>query len=271
MWRVGRNLYCRARGEIANNLATNGETYVQSCVLHGASTLTDKHVTLFDVGANLGEWTRALLHQCPDADCQDLRLYLFEPVPTTFARLQDNIAHLDQKDHARCFPLALSNKTGEAEMVILSESGGSNSLQFDASLAANALGRVKIRMNTLCNFCLEESIDHIHLLKCDTEGNDANVLEGAAAFLREERIDVVQFEYNHRWVYARRFLKDIFDLTDDLPYHVARIMPDHIEVFNGWHFELERFFEANYLIVHDRALPWFNSHMGQFDGSNVYV
>jgi hypothetical protein len=55
-----------------------------------------------------------------------------------------------------------------------------------------------------------------------------------------------------------------------LPYCVARILPNSIEVLPAWHPELERFFEANYLLVHDRAICWFDARMGVFDVSNTY-
>jgi hypothetical protein len=96
------------------------------------------------------------------------------------------------------------------------------------------------------------------------------VLRGAYELLREERIDVLQFEYNHRWIYSRAFLKDVFALVADLPYEVARITPDALETLPGWHFELERFFEANYLLVRRPALDWFACRRGGFDASNIY-
>jgi hypothetical protein len=111
----------------------------------------------------------------------------------------------------------------------------------------------------------------VHLVKSDTEGHDLRVLSGARKMLSQGRIDVFQFEYNQRWITARFFLKDAFALVAGMPYTVARIRPSHIELFEAWHFELERFFEANYLIVHERALGWFDVQRGGFNGSNVYV
>jgi hypothetical protein len=32
LWRAGRALYCYARGEVTNDIETNGEAYVQACV-----------------------------------------------------------------------------------------------------------------------------------------------------------------------------------------------------------------------------------------------
>ncbi len=57
----------------------------------------------------------------------------------------------------------------------------------------------------------------------------------------------------------------------DLPYRVARVRRDHIEVFDEWHPELERFFEGNYVVVHEPALAWFDARHGTFDAANTYA
>ena len=270
LWRAGRYLYCRARGEVANAIETNGEAYVQACVIKGTQS-SEIPLTVFDIGANLGKWTTSLLAQIPEERAGQARITMFEPVPSTYEKLLKNMKGLEHGGMAKAWPLAMSNGEGEAEMVILSESGGTNSLEFDHELARQALNKVKIRKDTVDHFCQQEKIDHIHLLKCDTEGHDAHALEGVRAMLTGEQVDVAQFEYNQRWIYARSYLKDVFDLIDGLPYSVGRIQPGMIEVFESWHFELERFFEGNYLIVHDRALDWFNIRKGRFDSSNTYA
>ncbi len=270
MWRAGRYLYRRARGEVANNIETNGEAYVQASVLAGAGT-SKMPLTVFDVGANLGEWARLFLSQIPAQLISSARILMFEPVPATYDKLKVNISQFENGHVAQAYPLAMSNQAGEAEMVVLSETGGTNSLHFDENLAISAIGCAKIEKTTLDAFCKSEGIEHINLLKCDTEGHDAHALFGAREMLHAGRLDVAQFEYNHRWVYARSYLKDMFDLIEDLPYRIARICSNHIEVFEAWHFELERFFEANYLIVHESVLSWFDARCGVFDESNTYA
>jgi FkbM family methyltransferase len=269
-WRVGRRIYCKARGEVANDLAANGEAYVQASVLKATQSL-EAPITVFDIGANIGDWTRSLLSQLPRARVSTTKVYLFEPVPATLARLRENLSGFPNNEAAQVYPVAISDSEGLAEMVVLSETGGTNSLEFDERLAASASEVVTVKKATLTAFCAAQGIAHIHLLKCDAEGHDARVLKGALPLLKSGRIDVAQFEYNHRWIYARAFLKDIFNLVDGLPYHLARVCPRNIEVFEAWHPELERFFEGNYLIVREPALAWFDAWCGKFDDSNTYA
>lgn len=269
-WRLGRYIYLQARGVVANNIDTNGEAYVQACVLRGAGN-SGVPLTVFDVGANLGAWTSSLIKQAPADLVERSKIWMFEPVPETFKKLKNNVNQMENGHIAEAYPLAMSDEAGESEMVVLSETGGTNSLEFDDKMAAGAIKKVKIKKTTLDTFCREHGVGHIHLLKCDTEGHDAHAVLGAREMLREGRLDVVQFEYNHRWIYARSYLKDMFDLIDGLPYRLGRICPDHIEIFKEWHFELEHFFEGNYVIIREPALVWFDAREGTFDVSNTYA
>ena len=265
-WRSGRWLYALARGEVLNDMATNGEAYVQSIVIANTK-LTADPFTVFDVGANLGEWTRLFLAQLPEIRLATTRLFVLEPVPSTYARLLTNLHGSAKSSVARTFQVAASDAAGSAEMAIFGEEGGTNSLEFDGTASADVIRVEKIDLAT---FCETHDVQHIHLLKCDTEGHDSLVLKGALDLLRSGRIDIAQFEYNHRWIYARAFLRDVFDLVADLPYRVARVCPHHIEVFESWHPEMERFFEGNYLLVREPALQWFDAHRARFDISNTY-
>lgn len=267
-WRAGRRLYCHARGEVANAMASNGEAYVQGCVLRACEVVPGP-ITVFDIGANVGEWTRMLLDQTSGARGEALKVYMFEPVPSTYTKLEKNVAAMGKAVHT--FQLALSDRASMDRMALLSETGGTNTLEFDDEIGANALGVIEIEKTTLATFCTDREITHIHLAKCDTEGHDLHVIKGALELLQANRIEVLQFEYNHRWIYARAFLKDVFNLLVGLPYHLARVCPAHIEVYEAWHPEMERYFEGNYVIVREPALAWFDARFGTFDVSNTFV
>jgi FkbM family methyltransferase len=271
LWRAGRRIYCAARGEQrSSDIATNGEAYVQTCVVKAAPAGERLHI--LDIGANQGDWTKSLLRQLP-AERRDqslVKIDLFEPAPATIVRLghallETGLAHL-----AEIHPLAMSETAGVGSMAIMSETGGTNTMHFDGFVSTNPPGGwVEVRRTTVTEFCRSRGVQRVHLAKCDTEGHDLSVLRGAREMLAEGRIDVFQFEYNHRWVYSRTYLKDVFDLTKGLPYHVARIGPSSIEVLPGWHPELDRFFESNYVLVIENALGWFDVRRGHFDASNT--
>lgn len=262
----------KARGEPRTNLpADSGEIFVQQRVI--AATGEAPRLTVLDVGANLGQWTTQFLSLLPAERRQAdrLRLHAFEPVPETRAALEARLRETPGGDIPVLEARALSNEIGEAQMAVMGALAGTNSLAFDPSTERRAERFVTVPTTTLAAFIEETGIDRVQLLKCDAEGYDFNILSSGGDLFAADRIDVAQFEYNHTWIDARCFLKDVFHFVDAKPYRVARIRPDHLELYDGWHPELERFFEANYAIVHERALDWFEVRRGAFDGSNTYA
>jgi FkbM family methyltransferase len=270
-WRAGRRLYCCARGEPARNeITVDGESYVQACVTKALPL--DVPLCVADIGANLGNWTLSLLKLLwrDQAAGRIVRIHLFEPVPATVNRLRASLAGADTCRWTEVHSLAISNANGTAPIRIASSTGGTNSLHA-GDLGTPEGGYVEVETITLADFCQKRKIGHIHLAKSDTEGHDMCVLRGACSLLAEGHVDAFQFEYNHRWVFSRHYLKDVFDFVAGLPYSVARIMPAHIEVLPGWYPELERFFEANYLLVKHDALGWFDVRRPQFHPTNTLI
>ncbi len=97
-----------------------------------------------------------------------------------------------------------------------------------------------------------------------------DVLFGIQGLIESERILVIQFEYNLRWIYSRHYLKDVFDFISGHPYKIGKITSETIEVYERWHPELEKFFEGNYLLIHQKSLKWFDLMEGSFDEYNTY-
>ena len=269
-WRAGRSLYCMARGEQrADDMRVDGELDLQRRAVEAHRA--DSRFVAFDVGANQGDWTLALIDAFrAKGNIANLDAHIFEPVPTTRERLATRL-NAACAQNVRINAEAASDKAGALEMIITSDTGGTNSVVYDEVMAKQALGFVSVQVTTLDLYCSESGIGHINIVKCDTEGHDLAVLRGAAGLLKEGRIDIFQFEYNHRWIFARAFLKDVFDLIEGLPYRLGRVMPSSIEFFESWHPELERYYQSNYVLVREPCLEWFTFRQGNFDKSNVYA
>ena len=234
MVRLGRFLSNEARLDVPNVMETNGELMVQRVVLRNAKV----PAIIFDVGANVGEWTLACLKQL---DADKAKIHAFEPSAPTFQRLSDAV-----KSFPNVTPVkrALSNHTGRAFLRIAGELAGSNSLE---SSSAATTGTEPVELITAEEFCRSQNIDHIDLLKIDAEGHDMMVIEGARGLLARKAIGVVQFEYNWRWVEPHKTLLDAFKFFEPLGYRIGKITPAAIEFYSKWHFELETFREANYI------------------------
>jgi FkbM family methyltransferase len=239
--RAARFALHRARRDGPNDPATNGEYALQRWILAGMADA--EAVTVLDVGANVGDWSRALLDS---ARCGDrlarLRLHAFEPSSYTCRLLRQNLP-----DTVRVNQVALSASVGEAILHVRAPGAGTNSLHHVLAGPGGRPARETVRTNTIDAYVAEHGIDRIDLLKVDTEGHDLSVLNGAGDCLRAGRISVAQFEYNHRWVPARHFLKDAFDLLEPLGYRIGKLTARGMERYPHWDPELESFVEGNYL------------------------
>jgi FkbM family methyltransferase len=239
--RAARLVLYRARLDVPNDLCTNGETLLQRWVL--ALAPAGGKVCVIDVGANIGRWSEAMIDATRRAGrIDDLDLHAFEPSSYTFSRLLQALGGQRVVLHRA----ALGDQCGASTLYVAAPGAGTNSLHRPAS-AMNQVPTEQVRITTLQDFVEVTRLGHIALVKIDTEGHDLAVLRGAQALLGERRISVVQFEYNHRWVYSRSFLRDAFDLLTPLGYHLGKLTPLGVEFYSGWDPDLETFVEGNYV------------------------
>lgn len=271
-WKIGRRLYMTARGDPLSNLPNaSDERYIQRSVLSAASSA--ERMTILDVGGNKGQWSSQLLKLAIERQIAlpNLAIHAFEPVPESRELYIQNVIGSFDSPQVELHSNALSNEIGKAQIAIWGQTSGINSLSFDPTSSAKANKFLEIETTTLDEFIKSKSIEHISLVKIDVEGHDFKVLQGAEKTLKEEHVDVLQFEYSHRWIYSRTFLRDVFRFAEELPYSICRIRSNRLERLQKWHPELERFFDANFALVHPRAEGWFDIHDGRFDESNTYA
>jgi FkbM family methyltransferase len=148
---------------------------------------------VFDVGANVGQTARAALAAFPAA-----HVYSFEPHPTVFTELKVNI----RDKRATLNNVAFGAETGE---VTLYEFGNEGSASLRNSLVPDARSTVQfgyiskpinVRCTTIDQFCGDQRIARIDVLKIDVEGFELSVLKGARGMLDRGQIGFIYLEYN---------------------------------------------------------------------------
>ena len=256
--RAARYVLSRARLDFPNNMQANGESALQGWILRYSSPGERLHVA--DVGANVGMWSQFMLAAAARVGrSADLQLHAFEPDPAAFARLTQALDGAPA-DLSR---IALSDRAGTAVLHVVGPAAGTNSLYPVAGTDPAAAGQVIT--STLDEYAGQSGIARFALVKVDAEGHDLAVLRGARGLLAEQRIAVVQFEYNHRWILGRFFLRDAFELVQALGYRVGKLTQRGVEFYPGWDAELETFVEGNYLACAPAvaaslpAVPWWKS------------
>ncbi len=141
--------------------------------------LTKPGDTVFDIGANFGLFTRFLSESVGGQG----RVYSFEPTDDMHRVLGNNCASLGLAN-AEPLRLALSDRSGVARMAIpVREDGSLN--HYEASIVAEsgdegeADRSVSVETCTLDDFCESRGVERVDFIKCDVEGHEIEVLEGA--------------------------------------------------------------------------------------------
>eukprot|EP01135_Chromosphaera_perkinsii_P007074 Nk52_evm13s684 gene=Nk52_evmTU13s684 len=201
---------------------------------------------------------------------QDVVVFAFEPISKTFGILETNA----KRQGWMAYPYvatqtAVTDHTGEIVFFTTGKDGDEQASQD--VLAATVQNRIHpqkvtipaLTVDSLYKDGFPKSVNQfghekllleykgspipestkIFLLKIDAEGYDMNVLEGAKASLKEQRIKFVSFEYNNKWFTAGRTktLKIVVAELFDLHYHCYWITPNElIPLFDAyWHDEYE--------------------------------
>lgn len=135
---------------------------------------------IFDIGANIGQTNTYFRKRFPQAT-----IYSFEPVSTTFQLLKNKIG--DNKN-TYCYQFAFGSQ--ETTLPIsLNTNTQLNSLVNTNENQTNQTELVTVK--TIDQFCLENSVDTIDILKTDTEGFDLEVIKGAINKLKERKIKMI--------------------------------------------------------------------------------
>lgn len=233
LYRLARMLTFRARRDtIDNHGENNGEFDVQDAILSRPGPKV-----VIDVGANIGEWSGRLLDNFPQSDIQ---IHAFEPCTGTFAELESRI----KDKRLVTVKAACSDSAGTAALNLVGDGCGRNSL---APGLSDQQATELVELIAIDDYCSQKNLNAIDLLKVDAEGHDLAVLRGARRMLQAKAVSVVQFEYNHRWIYSRSYLRDAFELLGDLGYCIGKLSPDGIEFYPSWDWHLEDFCENNYV------------------------
>lgn len=210
--------------------------YVKDIVASGNNTSV-----LFDVGANVGEYTKMLLKYFPDAS-----IHSFEPARETYRILSKNIC----ENNVLLNNFGLSDKVTQETLYYDAEGSGMASL-YERQLDWKGMELSKsetVQLLTLDNYCEDHGIDSIDLLKMDVEGNEYKVLQGGSRMLSERRIKSIQMEFGGCNIDSRTYFRDFWNLLHK-DYLFYRIVSDGMQPINEYRETLEIFTCTNFIII----------------------
>ena len=154
-------------------------------------SVSDKPV-IFDVGANIGQTVKnftRIFRQCS--------VHAFEPSRVTFHSLENNTrsfrAGRDVRDVIvnNC---ALGSTCGTQTFIENSHPDMSSFLEPSRDCWGEITAESRVEVNTVDAYCHKQGIDHIDILKTDTQGFDFEVLKGSQRLLDGNRIHMIYME-----------------------------------------------------------------------------
>ncbi len=218
------------------DMRTNGETRVIQ-----AGTAKARPI-VFDVGANKGDWTAAVL-----AANENAQVHAFEIVPVISEQLHDRflgdprvtinaIGLLD--DSATCSVEYFPDKSTTSGVVRGEGSQDPAAVLLSADVISGDA------------YAEQHGVDHIDVLKIDTEGADLDVLRGFRHLIERRGVRLIQFEYGAPSLDARVLLRDFYDLLAPHGYEIGKVYPRLVE-FRRYERRHEDFLGFNYVAVRD--------------------
>jgi FkbM family methyltransferase len=129
--------------------------------------------TVVDAGAHIGIFSIFAAINHPGAT-----IYAFEPAPSTFGALKENV---ERYPNIKAFNCALGERNGEASLILTGDHEG------------NHLGENGIPVGVKTIDSLDMEVDFI---KMDTEGYEANILEGARETIKKWKPVIVMAAYH---------------------------------------------------------------------------
>ncbi|WP_170381602.1 FkbM family methyltransferase [Ruegeria atlantica] len=156
-------------------------------------------LTVFDVGANVGQSFRLFRKFLPDAT-----IHCFEPVPKTFSRLQEAVS---DDELAFAHQLGLASNVGHVRFTSNLNTGNHQVLEGEQL----SKDEIEVEVATGDSICGDLGIEFIDYLKIDAEGYDLDVLLGFSDMLRKGRVAYLQVECstnldNRFHVHLERFI-----------------------------------------------------------------
>ena len=146
--------------------------------------------TIFDVGANVGIYSLAALAVQPQA-----HLHAFEPTPEIADQLRST-ATLNALDRLYVHQAAVSSRTGSATLRrFRGEFGTNGGMNFIAETPCYD-GDESVQTVTLDQFCKDNSISKIDLMKIDIQGHEYSAFRGAEHLIRTGAISTIFMELN---------------------------------------------------------------------------
>jgi FkbM family methyltransferase len=219
----GLTLRLTSQGDdgIANQVFWRGWTADEPEALPLFFALARRASVVFDVGAHVGIYSIVASLANPGA-----RIYAFEPLRRTRARLLQNLAR-NYSANVEVFAFALGDTVGNATLYCAHRGipmSSSLSREFMTRTITTPLIAQQVAVTTIDEFCRGRQISTIDLIKLDIEGLEPHALRGMSSLLQNTRPDIFC-----EVLCASGTARVLASLIAPLGYRTFALNPDGIE------------------------------------------
>lgn len=194
---------------------------------------------IFDVGCNIGEWSRMARSFNPIAD-----IHMFDIGDKTFQKLLRNNV-IDSRMFPNSFGLSSETKEIPLKYVLDNDRVTTTALKIFHNEYVIKTGIVVNPMTYVNN----QGIDCIDFLKVDVEGHELEVLKGFQPMLEAGKIRCISFEYGLACIPNRIFLMDYYEYLAPMGYILGKLTPEGV-IFRDYAYWQEDFNGPDFVAVH---------------------
>ncbi len=147
----------------------------------------NRKVKVIDIGANTGQ---SIIRFNKILNLE--KIYSIEPSPIAFEQLYTNFK---EKKNIKLFNFAIGRTKGISTFYDYNKNVLSSFNKLNNENKSNfKYKKNKVKVLTLDDFCKSNKISKINILKIDTQGNEINILKGAAKSLKKGLFELVELE-----------------------------------------------------------------------------
>lgn len=203
-------------------------------------------VIVFDVGANVGKYTRMILDTATKGHIP-VKIHVFEPTQACFDQLVSLFS---------VYPEVVLNRAA------VSDDNGTGEIHYDqtksslASFYKRDLSAYSIQFQfsevvdttRLDSYIEKNNIPHIDLLKIDIEGHELTAFRGMGRYLTGQYVDFIQFEYGGANLDSHTSLMELYGVLERAGFVVAKLMPRGLDI-RPYQPRMDNFQCANYVAI----------------------
>jgi FkbM family methyltransferase len=222
----------------------NGEYFICAKVADYFSEKRKTGLVLFDIGANVGNYTR-MLDEIFQKRKLSYTIHSFEPLPAAFSKIE---AEFSENERVKLNNIGIGRENGMATLFSNAAESEIASLykHDDPHMELSFDVKTDIHIRNLDQYCQDNSITTVNFMKIDTEGGEYDILSSSRII--SSNVEFIQFEFGTSNIDSKTYFRNFFDVLSP-HYKIYRILRDGLYPYDKYNPDMEIMVLGNYLAI----------------------